>query len=223
MEPMNSPENQNKNPVVVQKNIYKYLFFISIIILLIFTVYSYTLFTKTKNIEEVSVNPTPIQTTEKNNWITATNLGPFTFDYPFGWHVVDFFPRTTDSPSEIIIDPEPIFDAPRSGLLGKIYITDKSGIENPEEYFQKTIDDLKKSNTTINEEIISGEIGKIYHYSIKGFSDMGGDYSYEIYCLLFGLQNPSDNINKHIFCARNQDPETNDILRKIVLSIKAKQ
>lgn len=220
------------------KNIFKYLFFVSIIILIVISIYFY-LSNKNINTKNLSIQSTNSSSEEINKvspttkteieWV-RTNIdifaGAYSFEYPQGWHIASidstFLNLNPPISNTIIINSNPINIVPKGGPLGDIVITDKSGLNNPEIIFQQDIEEFKKGKTDIKENIIQSGIGKIYHYTVKGYSEMGGDYSLETYYVFIDskVSPPNDNINKHILNISSISPKYSDILNKIVLSIR---
>ena len=212
-----------QTPIIPQKNIFKLLFFISIILLSILVFYIYFNF-KTNNTtsKEISINQIPTTTVEKEEikWNTA-KIALYLFDYPFGWHVTDLNESSPDYDRIIIINSEPITTGGRGGPRGDIVIFNKSGLSNPEESFQQSILEYKRKKPGSKEEILNTENGKIFHYTGSMYSEMTGeDEYYEDYFLFIKPKSATDIISNQIIKIGAYNKSNSDILKHIVLSIK---
>lgn len=228
MEDINNT-NTPITPIISKTNIFKYLFFISTIIFLIVFIYLYlnkdrycqkNLTQQINKSSEISTSPSP--TNEELKWANA-DMGIYSFNYPVGWHVANFFRNEKNIEMNIIINSKPINTGARGGPLGDIVLFEQPSSENPEIVFQETIDTFKKQNVSSKEEILNTEIGKIYHFITLGHSEMTGKDTYnDRYYLLVKPSSNPDNINKRNIYIETDDQKNSDTLRKIVMSLKTK-
>jgi len=159
-------------------------------------------------------------------WRRTNFMGSYSFEYPNGWHVSNQWSAISPEQSEsqrhtmlIIIDPEPINTAPRGGPISAIMMSDKSGLQNPDEVFDNDRELFKNSLQDLEENIIQADFGTIYHYKgkINVYNQMVETERY-YFMIQGGIQ---DNINKHIIMASLEtDISNSEILRKIVTSFK---
>jgi len=176
------------------------------------------------NEKMTQTSPPPQQEPTTSSWIRTDILGPFSIEYPAGWHVALVWPDTPEKASQgiqLAIDPRPINLAPRGGPLTKITISDFSGIQNPEERYAQWKTNQKQSLETIEKENESKTtIGSMYH--TKGKSTIYADLrQMEDYVLLIPSSNSTDKMNYHILHGQVfDDPSVSDILQHIMLSIQ---
>ncbi|MEK9175861.1 MAG: hypothetical protein AAB520_00290 [Patescibacteria group bacterium] len=171
-----------------------------------------------ENKSQNAASPTPSLDNSSTDWKRTNNLGPFSFEYPYGWHIASRWPEDSNQSVAVWMDTEPISGAPRGGPFAKIEMSWRNGIPNAEEVFNKTKEDFKKNTNNVKEEIIKSDIGDIYHYTgilPEGF--LGGA-AVDEYVMMINI---SDNINDVVITVSTIDkPDLKDTLRRIALSIK---
>ena len=132
-----------------------------------------------------------------SKWETTDFMGAYTFEYPSGWHVGNIWPQDYSQPITVAINKEPINTAPRGGPLAEIVFTDKSGLQEPDSYFQERIDHYNNEYFISNEmETLNAPFGTIYHWTgeIELYEDITTNEAY-----LFMFEGRiKDNVNKHI-------------------------
>lgn len=225
-------------------NFWKIGFFISLLFLLGAIVFIYFIYTfpnklQEKRIEKASApsptitNPSPQLTQpspslekEESSWRRTDSLGVYSFEYPHGWHVANQWPNEMEQGISIFIDPEPINTAPRGGPISAIMINDKSGLDNPDEVFDKDKESFKNFLQDLEEETIKADFGIIYFYKgkINVYEQMMPTerYYFMIQGAVSTTQGPvADKANKHVIMASLEgDISNSEILRRIVTSFK---
>ncbi len=215
-------------PAKTATSFWKAGFFVSTASLIAFAAYTYL----SPGLGKASPGPqekTAPATEEKKEtpWPRTNFMGNYSFEYPAGWHVSNqWWPRVSPESAEsqgqtisILINSEPINTAPRGGPISQIMISDKSGLQNPNEVFNQDRESFKKSLQDLEEETIQADFGTIYRY--KGKIDVYYQMV-ETERYYFTIQGKiQDNINKHIIMASLETEISNsEVLRKIVTSFK---
>lgn len=158
-------------------------------------------------------------------WRKATNLSAITFEYPNGWHVSSGWFNKEGDPVPILLDPEPLYGAPRGGPISIIMISDYSGLNSPTDTLNKNLSDAKKNITDLKESTFTAN-GTTF-YKLEGKVNLYNEMVpiLEYHALLKGPS--TNNINTHIIRAQFtyfQDNEEHQeyakILDKIVRSLR---
>ena len=169
----------------------------------------------------------PEPTAEKDSdgsW-EERDFGPFSYQYPKGWHVAELWDEKLVAGKILIaIDPKPISTAPRGGPLATFEIVVKSGLKNPDAEFKKEMEDFKKTADELEdfkEEKIASDLGPIYYYRGVVKSDYLQGATIQKYFLTFETGS-NDLINQQVLSATliSDDSEPTELFRKIILSIK---
>ncbi len=159
-------------------------------------------------------------------WRMAKHGGAFNYEYPNGWHVAELWSSTVDQGIVIAMDPEPISTAPRGGPISTFEISVLSGLEKPNEEFDKRKSAFNEDNyTDITSETIEGNLGTIYHYKGKIKGEMFKGETVETYYFTFET-GQNDPLNQQIIIATTMskdDENLSGILRHVVLSINRPQ
>lgn len=169
--------------------------------------------------EEEENSPTPVQI-GSTEWRTSKDLGPFSFEYPNGWHVTSRWPdgNFADQGVSVWMDTEPISGAPRGGPFAKIEMSWRNGNKDAKEIFENIKSTIKADYENVKEEIIESEIGNIYHYTAVFPEGYLGGAELDEYIMMIDV---SDDINDTVITLIAIDkPELKDTLRHIALSIK---
>lgn len=186
--------------------------------------------TKTQPATQSASQPTKSQSEkqpsslEETGWIRTDYGGLFSYEYPKGWHVTEWWPESPSQGIMILIDPKPISLAPRGGPIATFEITLKNGLPNPNEVFQQDQISLDTYLMDIQKETIQSDLGPIYYYKGKFSGEMFYGEPVEQYFLTFET-NPNDPRNQQVINAAltlSDDPKLSSMLRRIATSIRKK-
>lgn len=205
-----SPNQSLKTPVPIlihKSNNFKPLLFVFAVFFLI-TASNLITLSITQNKKNI---PSPPVILNEIKW-TKANLDTFSFDYPLGWQVLDSW---SGDYRIIYINPEPIKDDQLTGFNAIIRINDELASKNPEAVFQQDLEQTRKQQNVLKEEIISTKTSDIHHFTIKGINEINKNFD-EYY---FIIDTPKSD--KHIIFAQTYNGDLNDDLKKIIMSFKA--
>lgn len=224
-------------PEVKTKNWLRIILLISIILILLigaflcgikFSKKSTFLSLKEQPTGQVITSITPYPTLTANAgelWRKWGANSILSFDYPNGWHIYSLWPDKWESPVSILVDPEPLSDAPRGGPPSVIVIQDYSGNKNPGEILSSNLASARKNISDVSESSFS--VGRIVFYKFEGkvnvFEQMVPRLEY--HAILKGEN--TDSLNTHVikasleyFTNEEKHAEYVKILDRIVRSLK---
>jgi len=170
--------------------------------------------------EHSGVEETEETASDTEEWVETSLMGSYTFEYPSGWHVANLWPDDYSNPITVAIHPKPINTAPRGGPLAEITMLDKSGMTDPDSYFQERMEATEDYFEGYEKIVIPTNFGEIYHYT--GKIDVYGEIK-DTERYIFKIQGSvDDDINTHVI-EITANPFSNaysEILKKLVLSFK---
>lgn len=184
---------------------------------------------QTQTTPTISVTSVPEQNgpiSKLLDWQVAKHGGIFTYSYPSNWHVAELWPEIQGGPVSIVMDPNPISNAPGDGPLSKFSFEVYNGLPNPDEKMAELKAQFNPNDYSefLTEEINS-ENGIISFYSGKST----GDYLFgtKIENYIFSLKkqiNDSQNDPYNVQVIRatlmGEDQSLSEMFRQVVFSFK---
>ncbi len=191
----------------------------------------------TKKATSSAKTTTPSTQTKKKSasepkWVKSSDFGFFTFEYPYGWHVLI---DSSDTANPVIwFDKTPIFKIPSERPPGKLRISDTQIVDGKAvdgiSSFSNALTDEKKDKINLKEETF--KVDGVVFYKLTGKMNLpeyygGGTVGWIQY--MFGLRSQTNPTVDHIFKAGfgdsrgGRDQELEKVLEKILKSIDFKE